>query len=133
MGMAMVFTLTSTLKDTAETIIRERVEQAEAVQAEIARKEEEKEMEKFRGEMVTKEVFEKWRLEFRTEIRERKEREEREREEQAEKARKGATQGKKLTGRELFERGLAGGVEDDIEAEDEEEEILEVDKLKLSA
>ncbi|EPS36731.1 hypothetical protein H072_9707 [Dactylellina haptotyla CBS 200.50] len=138
MGMAMVFTLTTTLKEAAETILRSRAEEAQRVRDEVARIEEEKEMEKFRGELVTKEVFEKWREAFLKEQKEKKEAEDREREEAEAKSGKksGNTSGvglggKKLTGRDLFERGLAGGVDDDDDGEDEE--TPDVAKLEIKA
>ncbi|EWC48422.1 hypothetical protein DRE_02191 [Drechslerella stenobrocha 248] len=141
MGMAMVFTLTTTLKEAAEEILRSRAEEAERVRAEAARIEEEKEMEKFRGELVTREVFERWRESFMREVREKKEAAEREREEAEAKSGKKSGNvsgvggaGKKLTGRELFERGLVGGADDDGEVDEEEATAApDVSKLEIDA
>ncbi|KAF3905480.1 hypothetical protein ABW20_dc0107208 [Dactylellina cionopaga] len=140
MGMAMVFTLTTTLKEAAETILNARADEAQRAREEIARIEEEKEMEKFRGELVTKEVFEKWREAFLKETKERKEKEVREKEEaEAKSGRKGGNTGglglagKKLTGRELFERGLAGGGDDDDIEDEVEEGTPDVGKLEINA
>ncbi|KAK6356453.1 hypothetical protein TWF718_000812 [Orbilia javanica] len=138
MGMAMVFTLATTLKEAAESILRDRADEARRVRDEAARIEEEKEMEKFRGELVTREVFENWRLAFIQEMKEKKEREEREREEAEAKGRRSGNVsgvgagGKKLTGRELFERGLVGGM-DDEDDEDAPEETPDVGKLEIKA
>ncbi|KAF3312279.1 hypothetical protein TWF173_007433 [Orbilia oligospora] len=138
MGMAMVFTLATTLKETAESILRDRADEARRIREEVARIEEEKEMEKFRGELVTKEVFENWRLAFIKETKEKKEQEEREREEAEAKGRRSGnvsgvgTAGKKLTGRELFERGLVGGMDEDDE-DDAPEETPDVGKLEIKA
>ncbi|KAK6531418.1 hypothetical protein TWF281_008223 [Arthrobotrys megalospora] len=138
MGMAMVFTLATTLKEAAESILRDRADEARRIREEAARIEEEKEMEKFRGELVTKEVFEKWRLAFIQEMKEKKEREEREKEEAEAKGRRSGNVsgvgagGKKLTGRELFEKGLVGGMDED-EDEDGEEATPDVGKLEIKA
>ncbi|KAF3078644.1 hypothetical protein TWF569_004286 [Orbilia oligospora] len=138
MGMAMVFTLATTLKEAAESILRDRADEARRIRDEVARIEEEKEMEKFRGELVTKEVFENWRLAFIKEMKEKKEQEEREREEAEAKGRRSGNvsgvgpAGKKLTGRELFERGLVGGMDEDDE-DDAPEETPDVGKLEIKA
>ncbi|KAK6544352.1 hypothetical protein TWF694_001053 [Orbilia ellipsospora] len=139
LGMAMVFTLTTTLKEAGETILRSRADEAQRIRDEAARLEEEKEMEKFRGELVTKEVFERWMENFKKEMKEKKEAEEREREEAELRSgrRSGNVSGtgaggKKLTGRELFERGLVGGG-DDEDDEEGEEETPDVGKLEIKA
>ncbi|KAF3935096.1 hypothetical protein ABW19_dt0206121 [Dactylella cylindrospora] len=138
LGMAMIFTLATTLKEAAEDIIRGRAEEAQKAREEAARIEEEKEMEKFRGELVTKEVFEKWREAFMKEMREKKEAEEKEREEAEMKGGKKSGNasglgpgGRKLTGKELFERGLVGGNDEDGEPEDED--TPDVGKLEIKA
>ncbi|KAF3909887.1 hypothetical protein ABW21_db0207860 [Orbilia brochopaga] len=140
MGMAMVFTLATTLKEAAEEILRSRAEEAQRIRDDAARLEEEKEMEKFRGELVTREVFQRWRESFRAEMREKKEREEREREEAEAKSGKRSANvsgvgagGKRLTGRELFERGLVGGMDDDGEVDEEEVATPDVGKLEINA
>lgn len=112
-GMAMIFTLYSTLKDNAEQLIAER--QAEARHQEelqmLAREAEENK--KFNGTPVTIETFKSWRDEFRAEMEEIKA----EREEAEEIAEKKKNRGKDtvvpLTGRQIWERGLAGKIEED--------------------
>ena len=121
----MIFTLVSTLIESIEDLIRERVEAVDEAQAAEKRLEEEKENRKFEGEKVTKERFLIWRTGFQEEMARKKE-EEREREEEGRKGKpalgaKGGVgvgvteEGRKLTGKELWERGLVGKVEEDVE------------------
>lgn len=123
MGTQMTFTLCSAVKEAAETLIIDRRKAVQAVQDEVTRVEEEKEMEKFRGETVTREVFLEWRARFKVEMAElkRKAQEEQEREDEKKGVKK-LPDHKRLTGKELFERGLAGGVEDDVEEDDDDVE-----------
>lgn len=122
--MQMIFTLVTTLKDSAELLISER-QGAKAALAEIeAQRAEEEENRKFQGEAVTRESFLKWRDEFRKELAEE---EQRMKEMEAEDKKKGKKEDKKLTGRQLWERGLVNKVE-----EDEGEDALEgIDSLKI--
>lgn len=122
LGMQMIFSLAQTLKEAAELLIEER---ASAEQAEVdaeKEREEQKEMEKFRGELVTKERYLEWHAKL---VREREDEKRRQVEKEEEEAKKrGATvaKEKKLTGRQLFERGIAGaGEEVDGEEADEEQ------------
>ena len=127
MGMAMVFTLVSTLKDSAELLISERQKAVQAHREFEAAKAEEEENRKFHGEAVTKQSFMAWREKFRKEMEE-----ERQRAEEtalAEQKKKGVKEEKKLTGRQLWERGLAKGVD-----EDEGDDAVEgVQQLKIEA
>jgi hypothetical protein len=113
MGMAMIFTLVSTLKEAAEQIIIERqeIEKQEHVKRVLAIEAEENK--KFHGTPVNRDTFTKWRDAFKKEMDE-KERLEDEAEEAAEKKRnRGKETEVKLTGRQLWERGLAGKVDED--------------------
>jgi hypothetical protein len=134
LGMAMVFTLVSTLKDAAETLIAERQRQAQNIKDREAAKVEEEENRKFHGAAVTRESFLKWRAKFRHEAEEweRKEKEEKEVEE---KKRKGRLEEKKLTGKQLWERGMVGKDEDEDGAEGENADGItaEAEKLKVEA
>jgi hypothetical protein len=125
--MQMIFTLVTTLKDSAELLITER-QGAKAALAEIeAQKVEEEENRKFQGEAVTRESFLKWRDEFQGELAEEEQRKKEDQE--AEDKKKGKKDEKKLTGRELWERGLVGKIE-----EDEGEDALErIKNLKIEA
>ena len=121
LGMAMIFTLVSTLKDSIEQLILERQNAVQAAKDAEAQRAEEAENAKFHGEPVTKESFLKWRDKFRAEIEERRLQEERERELEAGK-KKGGKAEEKLTGKQLWERGMVGKVD--------EEELGEVDGLE---
>lgn len=127
LGMQMIFTLVTTLKDSAELLITER-QGAEAALAEMeAQKAEEEENKKFQGEAVTRESFLKWREEFQ---KEQSEEEQRKKEEQeAEDKKKGRKDEKKLTGKELWERGLVGKIEED----EGEDALAQIKDLKLEA
>jgi hypothetical protein len=129
LGMAMVFTLVSTLKEAAEALIVERQKAEEEVREVAARKAEEEENRKFHGTAVTPESFLEWRSKFRKEMEE-KERLRKEEEELDAKGKKGKVEEKKLTGRQLWERGLVGkGDEEDVEGEDA---VEAVSKLKVT-
>jgi len=119
LGMAMVFTLVTTLKEMAETLIADRQRQVAALKEVEARKVEEEENRRFHGKMVTKERFLEWREKFRREMAEKERRQREEEEADEKKKRGGKLEEKRLTGRQLWERGLAGkGDEEDAEAED---------------
>lgn len=130
MGMAMVFTLVSTLKDNAEQLIASR--QAEArreheERVEAAQREEDK---KFHGTMVNKETFLEWRESFRKEMEEARAKEEVEEEAAEKKRNRGRETAVQLTGKQLWERGLVGKIEEDEEDDGlptEEEEKLKVE------
>ena len=119
MGMAMIFTLVSTLKDSAELLIRERQQAAQALRDIEAAKAEEVENRKFHGTAVTRESFLGWRDNFRAEMAEKEKREQEEKEAEDKKKRGGKFEEKKLTGRQLWERGLAGRVDDEEDAIEE--------------
>lgn len=92
-GMASVFTLASLLKELAEELYNEKVKKQERAHEKAILAEEEKEQEKFRGTPVTAESFAEWRRKFREEFKL----------DQVDNEQKDKT---KLTGREIFERGL---------------------------
>ncbi|PLN85372.1 RWD-domain-containing protein [Aspergillus taichungensis] len=132
LGMAMVFTLVSALKDLAEQLMAERVNAVHALKEVEAAKAEEEENRKFQGTAVTPESFLEWREKFMKEIEE-KERKEREEEEASDKKltkKAPAKEEKKLTGRQLWERGLAGKADFD---EDYEDAMPPVEKMKIAA
>ncbi|KAL0260921.1 Protein gir2 [Diplodia seriata] len=117
MGMAMVFTLVSALKDAAELLVCERMKAAEALREMAAREAEEKENAKFHGTAVTRESFLEWRNKFMAEL-EAEETRAREEKEEADKKKRGPKEEKKMTGRELWAKGLAGKGEEDYEEGD---------------
>ena len=133
MGMAMVFTLVSTVKDCAELLISERQQAVQALKDIEAARAEEEENRKFHGTAVTRESFLAWRERFRREMEEEEQRN-REEKELEDRKKRGAKDESKMTGRELWEKGLVGKVEEDDEGEDGlgELERLKVDDTTVS-
>lgn len=126
MGMAMVFTLVSTLKDAAELLISERAQAVQAQKDFEAAEAEAEENRKFEGEKVTRETFLAWREKFRQEMKEEAERKLAEQEAE-DKKKRGKVEEKKLTGRQLWEQGLAGKtIDEDEEGEDAVEGLKEL-------
>ncbi len=126
MGQAMVFTLISALKESTELLIGERLNAVQAEKDKEAAKAEEVENAKFHGEAVTRESFLAWRARFREEMD--REEEERRRVEEEGKSRKLRIEEGKMSGRELWEKGLVGKVEE----EDGEEDALKgVEGMKV--
>lgn len=126
--MAMVFTLVSALKDAAELLISERQQATQALKDVEAAKVEEAENAKFHGTAVTRESFLEWRGRFRQELEDERRRKEEEKEAE-EKKKRVAKEEKKFTGRELWEKGLAGKVEED----DIDDGTDGVEKLKIES
>lgn len=129
LGMAMVFTLVTVLKDAAELLISERQNAKQALADMEAAKAEEEENRKFQGQAVTRESFLKWREEFRAELEEKKRIAEEEREAEDKKKRI-VKEEKKLTGKELWQQGLVGKVDED---DDEGDDLQAMKDLKVSA
>lgn len=128
LGMAMIFTLVTSLKDNAETLITERQNAAQAERESAQKKAEEEENAKFHGTPVTRETFLAWREKFMAEMEEA----ERERQEEAiaeDKKKKNVKEEVKLTGKQLWEGGLAGKGEEEVE--DEGDGLEGIDKLKI--
>lgn len=129
MGMAMVFTLVSALKESAESLMADRANAVQAEKEQIAAKAEEEENRKFQGTPVNRETFLEWNARFQQEIRDEEQREREEKDAEDKKKRSGKEE-KKLTGRQLWEQGLAGKADYD---EGDEDAIPAIDKLKVSA
>ncbi|MCJ1248367.1 hypothetical protein MMC30_005584 [Trapelia coarctata] len=130
LGMAMVFTLVSALKDNAELLISERQAAVQALKDVEAAKAEEEENRKFHGTTVTRETFLEWRERFRKEMAEAEER--RREEKEADDKKKRVKTEERLSGKQLWERGLVGKVDDDIDDDDGEEDALNsVQAMKL--
>ncbi|KAI9371458.1 RWD domain-containing protein [Aspergillus egyptiacus] len=132
MGMAMVFTLVSALKETAELLMAERVQAVHAEKEMEAAKAEEEENKKFQGTPVNKETFLAWLENFKKEMEEEEKRLKEEKEAEEKKANKKAPvkEEKKLTGKQLWERGLAGKADFD---EEDEDAMPAVEKMKIAA
>ena len=108
MGMPMVLTLVSTVKETAEQIVGERQEVEKQAHIKRVMAIEAEENKKFHGTPVNRETFMKWREAFRKEMQD-KEDEANEEERLAElKRNRGKEAEIKLTGRQLWEKGIAG-------------------------
>ncbi|GAB1192178.1 hypothetical protein APSETT444_001363 [Aspergillus pseudonomiae] len=132
LGMAMVFTLVSALKENAEQLMSERVNAVHAEKEKEAAKAEEEENRKFHGTAVTRETFLEWLEKFKAEMEEEEKRQREEKEAEDKKANK-KTPGKeekKMTGRQLWEGGFAGKGDFDEEGEDA---LPAVEKMKLAA
>ncbi|KAJ5570156.1 uncharacterized protein N7459_009586 [Penicillium hispanicum] len=129
MGMAMVFTLVSALKESAELLMAERANAVQAEKEMAAAQAEEEENRKFQGTPVNRETFLGWNARFQKEIQDEEQRQ-REEKEAEDKKKKSGKEEKKLTGRQLWERGLAGKGDYDEEGEDA---LPAVEKLKLAA
>lgn len=127
-GMAMIFTLISTLKENTEQLILERRQAAQAVKDEEAQRLEEAENAKFHGEAVTRESFLAWREKFRAEMEERRQKEEAERE--SDLGKKKMNTQEKMTGRQLWEKGLVGKIDED-EDDGDTEEVDGLERLKI--
>lgn len=132
MGMAMVFTLVSTVKDNAEQLIAERQAAARHEQEQKLLAAEAEENKKFHGIPVTPETFKTWREGFRREMEELRKKEE-EAEEAAEKKKnRGKDVVVQLTGKQLWERGMVGKVDED-EEEDDLVPVAGVETLQVEA
>lgn len=112
--MAMVFTLVTTLQESIENLIRSRIAEVQRAKDREAAEAEAKENAKFEGERVTRESFLKWRETFRAEMAMKEEEEERVKKEGEGKLR-GVRKEEKMTGRELWEKGMVGK---EVEEED---------------
>ncbi|KAK4040519.1 ubiquitin-conjugating enzyme/RWD-like protein [Parachaetomium inaequale] len=127
LGMAMVFTLVSAVKEAAEQLVEERKEIAAKVQEEAVLAAEREENKKFHGTPVNRETFLKWREGFLKEMEEARIREEEERAAELKKAR--IKEPTKLTGKQLWERGLATAGQEEVDEDGVPTE--EVQKLKV--
>ncbi|CAI8498251.1 hypothetical protein CAS74_004049 [Pichia kudriavzevii] len=110
-GMPSVFSLASSLKEHAETQFNEKFKAKEKEILNAREAHEREEQKKFTGTKVTPESFENWRKSFRAELGIDKRLEER-----YANVHKG-----RLTGKQIFEQGLASG--EDLEGADDGHEV----------
>lgn len=130
--MAMVFTLVSALKESAELLMSERVSAVQAEKEMEAAMAEEEENRKFQGTAVTRETFLEWSERFKKEMEEEEARKREEKEAEDKKLKKPtAKEEKKLTGRQLWESGLAGRA--DYDEDDEGDLPAAVGNVKIAA
>lgn len=130
--MAMIFTLVSSLKDNAEQLIAERQAGARHEHEQRVLAQEAEENKKFHGTPVNPETFMKWRADFRKEMEELRTKQEEDDEAAEKKKNRGKDAVTQLTGKQLWERGLAGKIEED-EDYDDDVPVEGVDKLKVEA
>lgn len=135
MGMSMIFSVVSTLKDLAETLIADRQRQLQELKDMEVAKAEEVENRKFHGTVVTPERFLEWRDRFRKEMLDMEQAKKEEEEAEDKKKRGGRVEEKRLTGRQLWERGLVGKVdEEDEDGDGAVGTVVDgVEKLKVAA
>lgn len=130
MGMPMIFTLVSTVKEAAEEIIHERQEVEKQAHITRVMAIEAEENKKFHGTKVTRETFMKWRNAYRKELDEKEEAEHEEEREAEIKKNRGKVAEVKLTGRQLWERGLAGKGGDD-EGQYDDAPVEQMQKVRV--
>ncbi|ODQ80130.1 hypothetical protein BABINDRAFT_48373, partial [Babjeviella inositovora NRRL Y-12698] len=97
-GMPAVFALTSTLKDEAERLFQEKLDAANQRYDDELMEREREEQKKFLGTKVTVESFNTWKAKFNAEMKL----------EEVEQQRLQALHKGRMTGKEIFERGLGG-------------------------
>ncbi|CAH0050011.1 unnamed protein product [Clonostachys solani] len=131
LGMAMVFALVTTLKEAAEQLIQDRKDEVTKAHEEVLLAAEREENKKFQGTPVTPETFMKWREDFLKEMEEVRLKEEEERLAELKKAK--VKEPVKLTGKQLWERGLAGKGDDEEEEEEDGDLPEKVERLKVEA
>ncbi|CAK7896731.1 protein Gir2p [[Candida] anglica] len=106
LGMPSVFALTSQLKEEAEQLFQNKID---AAQRKYDRELVEREMEeqkKFNGTKVTRESWLEWRNKFREEMKVA----------EKDKALFDAMHNGKMSGREIFEKGLAGDEDETVDS-----------------
>ncbi|RKF53505.1 Protein GIR2 [Golovinomyces cichoracearum] len=112
-GMAMIFTIVSILKENAEQLISSRQQAWQEEQEKALMDAEREENKKFHGTPVTSETFASWRDGFIKEMCEIKRKEE-ELEELAERKKsKGKEHVSVLTGKQLWMRGMVGKLDEE--------------------
>ncbi|KAM0666585.1 hypothetical protein ACQRIT_005341 [Beauveria bassiana] len=129
MGMAMIFTIVSALKDAAEQLVQERKDAVAQAQEERRAAAEREENKKFQGTPVNRETFLEWRTGFLKEMEEKRAREEEERLAELKKAK--VKEPVKLTGRQLWERGMVGKLDEGDE--DDDAPVEDMEKLAVEA
>lgn len=127
LGMAMVFTIVSALKEAAEQLVESRKEAAAKAHEEAILAAEREENKKFHGTPVTRETFMKWREAFLKEMEEARIKEEEEKAAEMKKAR--IKEPVRLTGKQLWQQGLATTAQE--EADDDGVPVDGVQKLKV--
>ena len=134
LGQAMIFTLISTLKENTENLIAERQKAVQAEEDKERAKAEEVENAKFHGTAVTRESFLAWRKKFLEELEKIDEDRRKDEEEHMGKKEMARSKEVKLTGKQLWEQGLVGKVdEDEGDGEGERDGLDGMERLKVVA
>ncbi|ODV98018.1 hypothetical protein PACTADRAFT_37847 [Pachysolen tannophilus NRRL Y-2460] len=120
-GMPSIFALTSSLKDEAEILFQDKLNKAQKEYDEMIYKKELEAQKKFIGTKVTPESFKAWREKFRKEMKI---------DEKLANRFNEIHQGK-MTGKEIFEKGLAKGVDEDVNSGDVPSLEKGVEKLEI--
>ena len=132
LGQAMIFTLISTLKENTENLIAERQKAVQAEEDKERAKAEEAENAKFHGRAVTRESFLAWREKFQEEMEKIEEDKRKEEEEHMGKKEMARSKEVKLTGKQLWEQGLVGKVdEDEGDGEGEKDALDGMERMKV--
>lgn len=118
LGMPSIFAIVSELKDNAEQLYNDKVEEKRRIKKQKEREQEEKEQEKFRGTPVTPETFAAWKEKFEAEQKEG-----------IKLLPKTGVQ--KLTGKQIFEQGLNKDDDDEDGVEGDEELASNAADLKI--
>lgn len=137
MGMVMIFAIAGTLEETAQRMVEASQSVILEAKAKRAQEEEQAENRKFQGTPVTRETFIEWSERFTREMEEKEQeriRLEEEAEEKNNKKKGSVKKEKKLTGKQLFERGLTARLGDDEDYDEDENDVSEnVQKLEIAA
>ncbi|KZZ96031.1 Ubiquitin-conjugating enzyme/RWD-like protein [Moelleriella libera RCEF 2490] len=132
LGMAMVFAVVSTVKEAAEQLIQDRRDVVAAAREEAALAAEREENKKFHGTQVTPETFWAWRDGFLRELADRARRDEEDRLAELKRARV-KEEPVRLTGKQLWQGGLASAADEDEGGDDDGVPVDGVEKLAVDA
>lgn len=119
-GMQMCFALLATIKEDSENWFLEQLKELDKQHTLEIERREEQEQKKFNGTPVTKESYLEWRSKFRTEMGL----------DERDKLRRLEAHNGKLTGKQMFEQGVAGTTDD---ADDDAVESMtkEMDNVEI--
>ncbi|CAB4255677.1 similar to Saccharomyces cerevisiae YDR152W GIR2 Highly-acidic cytoplasmic RWD domain- containing protein of unknown function [Maudiozyma barnettii] len=119
LGMQMCFALLATIKENAENWFLEQLDELDKQHTLEIERREAQEQKKFNGTPVTKESYLEWRATFRKEMHL----------DERDKLRRLEAHNGKLTGKQMFEQGVAGTIDDtdDAEIESMTKELDDVD------
>ncbi|CCH58199.1 hypothetical protein TBLA_0A04030 [Henningerozyma blattae CBS 6284] len=120
-GMQMCFALISTIKENCEQWFQDELKTLEKAWERETEKREQEEQAKFNGTKVTKESYLEWRAAFRNELKI----------DERDNIRRLKAHNDKLTGKQMFEQGVAGTIEDELEINNNDELSESMEKIQL--